>query len=169
MPNERKKELHSNIRRLTKDIGEAKNANDFNEVENLRAQRGKFCKQLAEEFNEGFIIEDGKTIFKSIEEIHVHYENPEMKKRVILADAVNNVCQQRRYMKNRQLKLMAMSPEDVKTLMLKEIQKTLTELEKVANDVKKQLGEPAVNWETLDAKQKEEDDFLKGIDPSSLM
>jgi hypothetical protein len=169
MPDARKKELQHNIRHLTKEIGRAKKANDFNEVENLRVRRGKFCKQLAEEFGEGYIIEDGKTVFKSLEEIHVHYEDPEKKKNVILADAANNVCQQRKYFKTRQLKLMGLTPEEVKDLVLKEIASSLTELETIANQIKKQLGEPVVDWTKVDEQQKEEDDFLKGIDPSSLM
>lgn len=168
MPDERKKELRHNIRRLTAKIGEAKKANDFNEIENLRIQRGKFIKQLVEEFGEGMIVEDGKTVFKTLEEVHVHYEDPAKRQKVMFADAVTNICQQRRFMKLRQSKMIAMDGEEVKKWMLQEIEIQLKELEIIANKVKKQIGELPIDWAQIDAKQKEDDDFLSGIDASSL-
>lgn len=168
MSDERKKELRRSIRRLTAKIGEAKKANDFNEIENLRIQRSKFFKQLVEEFGEGMIVENGKTVFKSIEEIHVHYEDPAQRQKVMYADAATAICQQRRHMKMRETKMMGLSGEEVKKWMLDEVASALKELETMANKVKAQIGEPPIDWAQVDAKQKADDDFLSGIDTSSL-
>lgn len=166
MNEERKKELRRNIRRLTKLIGEAKKANDFNEIDNIRRQRGDCVKQLVEEFDEAFIIENGKTIFLPIEEAVEHHERPDVQKKVVLANAVNDVCQQRKSVKARYDQLSAMASDELKAFILKETIAHLKNIESMIDSIKKELGETPINWNEID---KKDDDFMKGIDTSSLM
>ena len=170
MNEERKNELRANIKRLTSNIGKAKKANDFNEVDNLRQQRSAFAKQLADECDEMFIITpEGKTDFLPLEEAFEYYQKPEIQQQVGYNNALTQICQQRVYLKRRYLKLNEMLAEDVKVLMLQEIQKSMDEFKRISEEICKKLNRAPIDWEAIDINSEEEAKFMKGFDINSLL
>ena len=164
----RKKEIRRNIRRLTKLIGEAKRASDFNEVENLRNQRGNWQRQLVEEFEEMFVVKNGKTEFLPIEEAVEFYQNEDNKKRIAASNALNQLLQAREQLKKRHQAISDDPPETVKKKILNEVVDELGRVESIIQDLNKQAGNDKIDFDAIDKNREEKDDLLDGIDMSSL-
>jgi hypothetical protein len=167
VPNDRQKQLRNNIRRHTKRIGQALKAYDHNEVSNLRTQRGAFIKTLIEEFNEYFIIQNGKSRFVSLEEATTHYEDPENKKSLAVAQAVSEMYQGREFLRDRYKTLHDLTPEDAQEKVLREVSEQMERMEKMMNALLADVGRPTIDFNDADASK--DTDFLDGIDMSSLL
>ena len=164
----REQSLKKNIRRLTKEIGVARKSHDYNQVTNARAQRAAFIKQLMEEYQVFFWIEGGKSIFGTQEEAETHYSNPEEKKKVAVARAVAELFQGRDYLKKRMKGFEEMAPDKLKEEVLKEIGDQTKRVEGNIHELQEAVGETKMDFVEVD-KVKDGDDFLDGIDMSSLM
>jgi len=167
MSDKRNKHLKTQIKRLTKLIGQATRSHDHNEASNLRQQRGAFCKALITEFDEYWILANGKSDFVSLEEAQAFYSDPKNVQRIGMHDALTEMSVERDMYIARQKKLENMSPEDVKKLMYSELQKAISQMEKNINMLRKELGQTAINFEQLDTIKNTDD--LDGIDMSSLL
>lgn len=165
---ERERELKSAIRRLTKRIGEARKASDFNEVENLRKQRGSFAKQLMEEYDQGFRIIDGKTEFLPLDEALEYYQQADVRKKVGVANATNDLLQARERLQKRLMRIEEMTAEEVKEATLKDIEREISKVEGIIEDINEQVGNPPVDFDKIDKQKLTDDDLLDGIDMSSL-
>jgi len=165
---DRQKELRKNIRHYTKQIGLALKAYDHKDVSNLRLQRGKFMKALAEEFDEYFFVnKEGKSCFGTLEEAQEHYQDPDNRKKVAVAGAVSEVYQGREYLRQRYKTLNDMTPEKAQESVLGEISEQMKRMEKIINELLEDVGKPPIDFDEADASK--DDDFLDGIDMSSLL
>lgn len=169
MPDEREKELRKRIRRLTKQIGEAIKNHDHNEVENLRMQRSNFIGQLIDEYEVYYWVENGQSKFGTQEEAYEHYEQPENQKKLAVASAITDLFQGRTILKKRFDKFAQMNGDDVKELILGEVANQIVRVEKTIHEFEEESGMVETDFEELDKKQGEDDDFLDGIDISSLV
>jgi hypothetical protein len=168
MSDNREDELKSHIRRLTKRIGEAKLAFDFNEVENLRNQRGSFVCALIEEFQQGFAIIDGKTVFMSTEELDEHYENEDVQKQVYAAAATTEILQVRDSIIKRMKRIEDGSAEDLKVEILASMVKEIAKLEAMGNDISVKCGSKEIDFKAIDESRQADNDLMDGFDMSSL-
>jgi hypothetical protein len=166
---DREKELKKAIRRLTKRIGEARKASDFNEVENLRLQRGSFVKQLIDEFEQGFRVVNGKTEFLPLEDAIEHFRDPKVRRKVGVANATNDLLQARVQLQKRLQRLDEMDADKVKEELLGQVEREITKVERVIADINEQVGNEPIDFDEIDKKRLGDDDYLDGIDMSSLL
>lgn len=168
MPDDREKELKKRIRTLTKRIGEAGRSGDHNEVENLRQQRSNFIGQLIDEFDLYYWIVDGKSKFGTQEEVNEHYEEPENRKKLAIAGALTDLFQGRAILKRRFDQFGKLDAEEAKQLVLSEIADQLLRVEKTIHDFEEESDKEKTDFNQLDENQDDGDDFLDGIDLTSL-
>jgi hypothetical protein len=162
---QREKDLKKAIRRATKNIGIATRAHDFNEVENLRKLRGTFAKQLMEEFEQGYYIDEGKTKFLPLDELEEHYQDKDVRKAVGVASATNDLFQARDHVRRRIKHVTGLNAEDVKTQVLLELDEEMGKIEKIINDINE---DKTFDFDEIDKKRKANDDLLDGFDMSTL-
>jgi hypothetical protein len=169
MSEDREKFIKKNIRRLTSEIGKARKDHSRAELDNRRTERANFARQLAEEFNEYFIIgDDGKTKFVPMEEAHEHYENPEVRKRIQGGGIVQQVYEQRMWFKSQQLAFQAMSDADMRKAVDDLFGREVKERETYIHKVQKDIGEELIDFDVVDTRAAESKKDLEGIDLSFL-
>jgi hypothetical protein len=168
MSEERKNQLKKRIRQLTKEIGQAKTAHERMELSNLRKQRDGFLTQLADEFDTYFWVVDGQSHFGSKEEMFVHYQDPNERKKVRGAGIVSDLFAGRNLVKERKEKFEKMSDEEIRELVLQELDGEVSRLEKAINDIQTEINEPPVDFEQVDKNRQSTKNHLDGIDLSSL-
>ena len=168
MSDDREKLLQKSVRRLTKKIGQALQANDHNEAKNLRQQRGGFIKQLVEEFDSYYYVDEhGKSQFGSLEEAKEHYGDPETKKRMAITSALTDLFQGREYLRNRRINFTTKTDVEVKTQVMQEMTDQMGRMEESLNELRKEIGKPPLDFAEVDANKDNND--LDGIDLSSLL
>lgn len=153
--------LKRRVRRLTKRIGMAKKDTDIGEIDNLRGQRNAFLKELAEKFDIYYWVDtEGKSCFGSLLQQREFYENnPEAVKTLQGTQAMSELFLGRRKLMDRQKKIESMKSDEVKDFVTREMVDEKARLEKLINDIAKEIGEKEVEFDKLD-----EDDPLDGID-----
>jgi hypothetical protein len=167
MSEDKQKHYRIQIRRLTKQIGLALKTHDHNEVSNLRDQRGMFIKALIEEFDQYFILKDGRSHFVTLAEAKEHYQDPENRQAIAVARAVSDMYQGREYCRKRCGEFEAMEAEELKKIVLSELQNQIARMEQTMNELLKDIGKAPIDFKEADASR--DVDFLDGIDLSSLL
>ncbi|MCI0563246.1 MAG: hypothetical protein MN733_32615 [Nitrososphaera sp.] len=168
-PADKKETLHNNIRRLTKEIGKAKKSSQIGEIDNLRAQREAFARQLAEEFDEYYVLKEGKTDFVSLEDAHEHYKDPAVRKKIAGNNAVQQLVERRQFFFNKLHEMKGMTDAEVRTFITEGFTKEMANTEAQIHAIQKEIGENLFNFTAVDAKNNEVNKLLDGIDISSLM
>lgn len=167
MSEDKQKHYRIQVRRLTKQIGQALKTHDHNEVSNLRTQRGVFINALIEEFDQYFILKDGKSHFVTLEDATEYDEDPQNRQSVAVARAVSEMYQGREFCRKRCGEFDAMTGEELKKVVTSEINGQIARMEKTMNELLKGIGKPPIDFKEADASK--DVDFLDGIDMSSLL
>ncbi len=164
-PDEKVEYLQKMCRSLTKQVGEALEADDHNEAAHLRERRSKFSQQLIDEFDIYFYVADGKSTFGGIEDAQEHYQKPENRRAVAHAEALTEMFQGRELLKTRLERYEAMTADELKAATIKDLTDNLQRVEDGINDLRERNGKPALDFDKVDTKK---DGFLDGIDLDSL-
>lgn len=164
----KERQLKQNIRRLTKSIGEARTAHQRDEVSNFRAQRESFARQLAEEYEQYYVIRDGRTKFVSQQEAYEHYQEPENRKRIRGAGAVQQLFGQRQWFYKTLQEYAAMTDAELREKVELTLCTEMEQREKFIHEIQKEIGEEPIDFTVVDTRADESAELLQGIDFSSL-
>ena len=162
------KQLMKRIRRLTKKIGEAKSDCKQDELSNFRAQRESFARQLAEEFELYYIIREGKTQFVDKEAAYEHYHDPDNRKKIRGAGAIQQLFGQRQWFKRTLKEYADMTDAELRTKVESTLIKEMLQRETFIHQIQDELDEKHLDFNDVDARAEETDNLLDGIDLSSL-
>lgn len=168
MTEDRKEFLEKRVRKLTKEIGAAKKANERMDLDNFRTQRNAFLNQLAEEFDSYFWIAEGKSQFGSKEQMEEHYQDPEERKKVRGASIVSDLFAGRTMVKERIEKFATMDGPKLKKLVLDELTHEADRLETAINKIQDEIKEVPIDFEQVDKNRESTKNDLEGIDLTSL-